>query len=245
MKHGESSLSGAIILLAIWWFVVEVFEPDELILPHPVDVFSTLIKNSDIILTAAIVTFTEIVVGLAAAIPIAVAIALLAYWSKVAGKLIIPVAIFLQTLPKVAIAPILIFVFGYGLATKIILIIAISFFPVFIATLSGLKSLPETLELSINLFLNSRTKEIFTIRLIYSLPNILDGIKIAVPLSVIGAVVAEFLSSQEGLGYIILLGYSSGNTELAFSSIIMLSLIGQALFSIVSFVEALVWWRKK
>jgi len=148
-----------------------------------------------------------------------------------------PLIVLTQSVPKIAIAPVLLLVVGHGEFPKVIVAFLVAFFPVVVDTATGLAATPpELLDLSRS-YRASAFKTFVKVRLPMALPFFFAGAKVAITLSVIGAVVGEFVGSDAGLGYVILSATSYWKTELAFSSMILLSLMAILLFGAVSLVE--------
>jgi NitT/TauT family transport system permease protein len=142
-------------------------------------------------------------------------------------------------IPKIAIAPILIVWFGFGPEPKVILAVLIAFFPVVISGVAGLRSIdPELLELSSTMGA-SRWQTFRKLRFPASLPHLFAGLKVAATLAVVGAVVGEFVGADKGLGYVLLLASGNLNAPLLFADLILMSVIGIALFVAVEVAEAL------
>ena len=156
---------------------------------------------------------------------------------KVLEETIYPLVIFTQVIPKIAIAPLLIIWLGYGAPPKIVIVFLICFFPMVIDTAAGLKSVEEDM-LHLIRALGATPWQIFTkIRLPNAMPYIFNGMKISVTLAVVGAIVGEFVGASKGLGYLILVGSANLETNLLFAAVIVLSLLGIVLFSLVRALE--------
>ncbi|WP_369824575.1 ABC transporter permease [Cellulosimicrobium sp. CUA-896] len=150
-----------------------------------------------------------------------------------------PLILFAQVIPKIAIAPILVVWFGFGLTPKIVLAVLIAFFPVVVSAVAGLRSTdPELLELSATMGA-SRWKTFRKIRFPGALPQLMSGLKVAVTLAVVGAVVGEFVGADRGLGYVLLLASGNLDAPLLFADLILMSLIGVVLFLLVELLERL------
>ncbi len=166
-------------------------------------------------------------------IPLALAVA----YSRFVETAIYPVVVFLQIIPKIAIAPLFIIWFGFGFTPKLLLVFLLSFFPIVVASIAGFKSVdPEIMDFA-------RTtgaggwKMFFKIRLPQALPDIFTGLKVGAALSATAAVVAEFVASDRGLGYLLLQYNGQLITEMVFAIIVLLSLIGLAVYYVVEIIE--------
>jgi ABC-type proline/glycine betaine transport system permease subunit len=160
-------------------------------------------------------------------------------WNATIKKIIMPAFVFLNSLPIVAIAPLLVLWFGYGLKTNILIAFLVSFFPVVINTTVGLFEIEDDL-LDLVKYLNGSKLQIFLKRrLPNSLPYIFTGLKISSTMCVVGAIVGEFVASDKGLGYIIINSQYTMDSPPIFAGLMLVSLFGVALFGIVSAIERL------
>jgi NitT/TauT family transport system permease protein len=151
-----------------------------------------------------------------------------------------PLLLIAQIIPKVAIAPILLIWFGYGLTPKVLIAFLVAFFPVVVNTAQGLASVEhELLELGQSLKA-SRWQTFWKFRVPTALPDLFSGMKIAITLAVIGAVIGEFVGGNRGLGYLIIIANQELDTPLAFAAIFILSLGGILLFWLIELAERLV-----
>jgi NitT/TauT family transport system permease protein len=183
------------------------------------------------------VTLYETLGGFALSILVGVPLAVLIVYSPTLKAALYPLIVLAQSVPKIAIAPVLLLVVGHGEFPKVIVAFLVAFFPVVVDTATGLAATPpELLDLSRS-YRASAFKTFLKVRLPMAMPFVFAGAKVAITLSVIGAVVGEFVGSDKGLGYVILSATSYWKTELAFSSMILLSLMAILLFGAVSLVE--------
>jgi NitT/TauT family transport system permease protein len=186
------------------------------------------------------VTLYETLGGFALSIAVGVPLAVLIVYSPALRSALYPLIVLAQSVPKIAIAPVLLLVLGHGEIPKVIVAFLVAFFPVVVDTATGLAATPpELLDLSRS-YRASALKTFVKVRLPMAMPFFFAGAKVAITLAVIGAVVGEFVGSDKGLGYVILSATSYWKTELAFSSMILLSLMAIVLFGAVSLVERLV-----
>ena len=186
------------------------------------------------------VTLYETLGGFALSILVGVPLAVLIVYSPVIKSALYPLIVLAQSVPKIAIAPVLLLVLGHGEIPKVFVAFLVAFFPVVVDTATGLAATPpELLDLSRS-YRASAFKTFVKVRLPMAMPFFFAGAKVAITLSVIGAVVGEFVGSDKGLGYIILSATSYWKTELAFSSMILLSLMAIVLFGAVALVERFV-----
>ena len=185
------------------------------------------------------VTLYETLGGFALSIAVGVPLAVLIVYSPALRSAVYPLIVPAQSVPKIAVAPVLLLVLGYGLVPKIVVAFLVAFFPIVVDTATGLAATPpELLDLSRS-YRASAFKTFVKVRLPMALPFFFAGAKVAITLAVIGAVVAEFVGSDKGLGYVILSATSYWKTELAFSAMILLSAMAILLFGAVSLAERL------
>jgi len=178
-------------------------------------------------------------VGFALAMAIGIPIAVIMTYSRIANQMFYPLLVASQSIPKVAVAPILLVWFGTGIKSKLAMAFVIAFFPVVVDTATGLRSTsPELIELARSLQC-TRLQTFFKIQLPSALPSIFSGAKIAVTLSVIGAVIGEFIGSNEGLGNLLLTANSQLNSPLVWASLTVLSVLGVILYGFVVVAERL------
>jgi NitT/TauT family transport system permease protein len=216
---------------------LEVTRTPSYIFPTPSEIFIALIHPPANLLQNVDTTLYEIGAGFVLALILGAGLAILVSLSDLLRRVLYPYILILQIVPKVAIAPLLVIWFGFGSEPKIVLTFLIAFFPIFVDTLAGLNSLKqETLDV-MAVQRASKWQVLSKARLPNALPFIFSGMKTGVTLAVVGAVVAEFISSNSGLGYLVLAAMIQSNTPLVFATIILISLIGIILFAVVEFSE--------
>jgi NitT/TauT family transport system permease protein len=153
---------------------------------------------------------------------------------------IYPILLALQSMPKVAIAPLLVLWIGFGAMPKILVVFLVCFFPIIVATASGLSAVPPAL-MDLIRSLSATTFQTFVkIRFPTAIPHIFVGLKIAITFAVIGAVIGEFVGSDQGLGYLILISTSQSRTPLAFGALLILTIMSIVLYYAIEFLERLV-----
>lgn len=228
------------LIAAAWWFVTDRGMVPTYLVPAPTQVVATLIEERAMLMEHSLITLSETVLGFVLAGVLGLVTAVMIVYSSTLDKALYPVILFAQVIPKIAIAPILVVWFGFGMTPKIILAVLIAFFPVVISGVAGLRSVdPELLDLSSTMGA-SRWKTFRKIRFPGALPSLMSGLKVAVTLAVVGAVVGEFVGASSGLGFVLLLASGNLNAPLLFADLILMSAIGVGLFVIVEAAEALV-----
>jgi NitT/TauT family transport system permease protein len=230
-------LAGAAIIVLAWHYYVVLFRVPVVVLPTPLQVAVAMTAELKILSEEAWITALECVYGFLLALGIGIPIAVVMTYSRIANLMFYPLLVASQSIPKVAIAPILLVWFGTGIQSKLAMAFVIAFFPVVVDTATGLRSTSaELLELARSLQC-SRLQTFFKIQLPSALPSIFSGAKIAVTLAVIGAVIGEFIGSNNGLGNLLLTANSQLNAPLVWASLIVLSALGMALYGAVVLAE--------
>jgi NitT/TauT family transport system permease protein len=223
-----------ILVLLLWQFAVSVLGVREYLLPGPLDVLRAM-AGGDIPWTTHIwITSVEIVGAFLLAgiggILLGVAIA----WAPALERALMPFLVFVNTLPKVAMAPLFLLWLGYGILPNILIGALIGFFPVVINTAVGLTQIEHDM-LDLGRVFNAPKWRIFAkIRIPNAFPYILSALKVTATSAVVGAIVGEFVASQRGLGYVIVTTQSTMNTPVAFGALVWISVIGVALYGAVS-----------
>ena len=237
-------LAALVVGIVLWELVVKVMGIQTYILPAPSLVLWELVDQFGNIMEHSLVTGWEILLGFVLSIIVGIPLGLAIYYSKFLERIFYPFLVASQTIPKIAIAPLLVIWFGFGLLPKIIVSFLIAFFPIVINTVVGLKATqPEMIYLVRSMGAN-RWQTFFKISLPNALPNIFAGLKVAVTLAVVGAVVGEFIASDEGLGYLLVVANGYLDTPLMFAGIIALSLQGILFCFVVEILERIfVPWR--
>jgi NitT/TauT family transport system permease protein len=240
LRQSWPSLVFAILVLLLWQGFVAAFDVPDMLLPAPSGVFTDMLAGAPKYIRYLVPTLMETLLGFGIALVIGALCGILIAFSRIAGRAIYPALIATQIMPKVAFAPLLVVWFGFGIAPKLILIALIAFFPIVINTVIALNMTPQE---TIYLFQSmgaSPLKTFFKLRLPNALPVFFGGLKVAATLSVIGVVVAEFYSSDKGLGYLLLQQVSNGDTTGAFASIVYVTIMGLLVFAVISIVERLI-----
>jgi NitT/TauT family transport system permease protein len=227
-------------LLVAWQVAGPLLGIREYLLPGPLAVARAALNFSIPWATHLWITTLEIVGGFALAGAAGVLLGIAVAWSPVAARALVPFLVFVNTLPKVAVAPLFLLWLGYGIVPNILIAALIGFFPVVINTAVGLTQIDEEL-LDLGRVFGAPTWKVFlTIRLPNALPYVLGALKITATAAVVGAVVGEFVASQAGLGMVIVNAQTNLNTPVAFAALVWISLVGLALYGAVGLVAR--WW---
>ena len=236
-----------ILLLIVWHFSVIIFDIKPYLLPSPLAVWNSLVSGitSGSLLTNGWVTLQEVLIGFlsgsAAGVVLAIAVA---RW-KVVERTLYPFIVALQTVPKIALAPLIVTWLGFGMGSKILTAALLAFFPVLVNAITGLISSDRD-RIDLMRSLQAGPWQILRyVQLPSALPYIFAGLRIAIVFSVIGAIVGEFVGAEAGLGYLIRASQTNLDAATTFSVIVVLSLMGLALHWIVKQAEKrLVFWQK-
>lgn len=226
--------------MLVWTAVVWVFDFPKWFLPAPLVVLEDIISTGFRFLPDAWITIVETMLGFFLAIITGFVVAVLLIWSDTIRRSILPLLVFLQTLPKIAIAPLFIIWFGFGILPKIIMAFIICFFPIVINTSVGLASVENDMMDLIKSMAATKRQTFIKVRIPNALPYFFTSLKIAITLALIGAVVGEFVGGEAGLGYQILLANARLDAPRAFALIVILGFIGAGLFYIVSGLERII-----
>ena len=242
-RHYTKVLALLGILLA-WQLFVVVTGVKEYIVPSPLTTFRRLLDPAvapryqwprHIGATA-----TEVLIAFGVTAVAGVGLAILITWSGFLRRLITPVLTLFNSLPKIALAPLFLLWFGYGILPNTLIAVLIAFFPVVINTAAGLNAVEEDL-LDLVGYLNATKWQVFTkIRIPNALPYMFAGFKTSATLSVVGAIVGEFIASTRGLGYVIQSAQALLDTPTMFASLLLIAALGLSLFGAVGVVERLV-----
>lgn len=227
------------LIIGGWELACSVLGVSNYLLPAPSAILKDIGGNWQYFLPHIGMTSAEIMIGFLVSIAVGIPVAIMLTFSRVLNRALYPLIVGSQVIPKVAIAPVMLAWFGFGLTPKIAIIVTIAFFPVVINAVVGLRSAtPQMIWLAQSMGA-SRLQIFWKFRLPQALPSILAGIKMASVLAVIGAVVAEFVGADSGLGYVILSASSNFDITRQFSAIVILSGLGMLFFWIVELAERL------
>jgi NitT/TauT family transport system permease protein len=228
------------VLLVIWQLAPPLLKIREYLLPGPASVVRAALNFSIPWHTHLTVTTLEILGGFVLAGAAGVALGVAIAWSPTIARALVPFLVFVNTLPKVAVAPLFLLWLGYGIVPNVLIAALIGFFPVVINTAVGLTQVDDEL-LDLGRAFGAPTWKVFLkIRLPNALPYVLSALKITATAAVVGAIVGEFVASQAGLGMVIVNAQTNLNTPVAFAALGWISIIGLALYGAVSLAAR--WW---
>ena len=220
-------------LLAAWQLAVSGLGLREYLLPAPMRVIQAMLGDEIPWPRHVGVTALEIGGAFVVAGAVGVALGIAVAWTPLLSRALVPFLVFVNTLPKVAVAPLFLLWLGYGVVPNMLIGALIGFFPVVINTAVGLSQVDEEL-LDLGRVFNAPKWKVFTtIRIPNAYPYILSALKVTATAAVVGAIVGEFVASQQGLGYVIITTQGSMNTPVAFAALVWISLVGLAVYGLV------------
>jgi len=223
--------------LVLWEVAARLFGLPSYILPAPSEILVELGTRRAQYGSAAFFTLQPMLLGFACAVVIGVALALVVAFSKTMEKTVYPLLVFFQIVPKIAVAPLFIIWFGFGLIPKVLLVFLLSFFPVVVSAITAFRSVdPDIMDLARSTGAG-RWRTFVRVQIPHALPTLFTGVKVAAALSATAAVVAEFVASDRGLGYLLLEANGNLNTSMAFGSVFVLTALGFALYAVVEIAE--------
>ena len=237
------SLVVVIVAVIIWEMAVGLTGVRGFILPAPSAIAANAWNERALVAEHTAYTVWGIASGYAVASIFALAVAMAMIQVPVIERILMPIFVALESVPKIAIAPLILLWIGTGLVSQLLVIVSVTFFPIVINAVTGFKNVDRGL---INVFRSIKTtrrQTFFRLQLPYALPYVFAGLRIATTLSVLGAIVAEWLAASRGVGYLILSGSFNFNTARSFTAIIVLAAIGMIFFSAISVLERRFSWR--
>jgi NitT/TauT family transport system permease protein len=234
-----------IAMIGVWWGAVVLFKIPAYLLPGPQAVFARLVTDAGLLWTHSQVTLTEIVLGFGITIVTAIPLGLLIALSPLSKQLVYPPIMLMQLVPKIAVAPLFLVWLGFGIESKVLLTVLLTFFPLLIASISGFQILDDRL-LYLTRSMGATGWQTFRyLRFPAALPVIFSGLKTSATIAATAAIVAEFVGANKGLGYVLLRGTSTMDIELVFAVLVVLTLIGVAINYLVEFCEwAMTPWQR-
>jgi len=239
MKKLIYPLATLVLAVGLWYFAVLALHVPKYLLPLPEQVLARLWSDLPFLLQHTWVTTLETLGGFALSALVGIPLAALLVASPTLDKAIMPWLVLSQTFPKVALAPLIVVWFGLGFGPKVAVTFLVAFFPVVISTVVGLRSMEkDMLELARSMRA-TRLQMFFRFRLPLALPSIFSGLKVSVALAVVGAVIAEWVGANRGLGYLLLSANGTLDTELLFAVLLLLTVIGIVMYYAVELAERL------
>jgi NitT/TauT family transport system permease protein len=237
VRNAVLPVVGTLAIFVVWELAVHLFGIRTFILPAPSEILVDTVKMGAPVWNHTLATLVTVLWGFALSVAISLPLAALLSMSETVSKVVYPVLVVLQSVPKVALAPVLIIAFGAGELPRVIVTFLVAFFPLVVSAATGMQAVPpELVELGRSLNA-SKLKEVWRIRIPFAVPFIFSGMKVAIALAVVGAVVGEFVAADKGLGYLITTSMAFFKTPVAFGAVILLALMGVVLFQLVALAE--------
>jgi NitT/TauT family transport system permease protein len=234
-----------ILTIMAWAAAVHFLHIPKYLLPAPESVVTEIFKSSDALWRHGVVTLQEIFLGFCFTIVSAIPLGLLIALSPTAKRMVYPMLVFIQLVPKIAIAPLFIVWVGFGMESKVLLTVMMTFFPLLIASIAGFQILDQRYLYLTKSMGAGVWQTFYCLRLPAALPVIFAGLKTSATIAATAAIVAEFVGSNRGLGYLLLQGTANLDTPLVFAILAILTLIGLALNYFVELAEYLMTpWRR-
>jgi NitT/TauT family transport system permease protein len=232
-------------MVGVWWAAVVLFRIPAYLLPGPLEVFTRMAVDAAILWNHAQITLIEILLGFGLTVASAIPLGLLIALSPLAKQIVYPPIMLMQLVPKIAVAPLFLVWLGFGIESKVLLTVLMTFFPLLLASISGFQILDDRL-LYLTKSMGATGWQTFRfLRFPAALPVIFSGIKTSATIAATAAIVAEFVGANKGLGYVLLRGTSTMDIELVFAVLVVLTIVGIAINYAVEFCEwAMTPWQR-
>ncbi len=240
------SVAGILVLLVAWQLLESVLPIPRYILPLPTSIVQSMVRNAGLLLANTWPTVIEALGGFVVGNWVAVGLAVMIVWSKTLERTVYPIAILFRGIPIIAIAPIMVLWLGNGYSSKIAIAALISFFPTLVNVIKGLTSVDhQALEL-LDMFSASKSQVFRLVRWPYAMPYLFAALKIATTSSVLGAIVGEWIGSEQGLGYLVILATDQYRASLLFATLAISTVVALVLFGLVGAAEhVFVRWHEE
>jgi len=230
-------LLSAVVVIGLWEALTRYYAVPSFVLPAPSLIVVEMADNARYLLTQLGWTVLSALIGVTIATIIGLLAGSAVAVSSVADRMLTPWLVVVHAVPKVVIAPLFLIWFGFGIQSEVFFVITFTFFPVVVATITGLKAAdPDVLQLTRSMGA-TRTQTLTKIMLPTALPSILSGIKLAISLAPVGAVIGEFVASNQGLGHLLIRAVGDMDTGLAFAAVVLFSVFGVLLWRAAEYVE--------
>ena len=243
---GEYALSVG-VFIAIWWIYVAVKHVPAYILPSPPKVWNSLEKMfvKGTVYSHLWTTTYEVILGFVIGAFLGIVLGYIFIKVDALKTMLMPYLIFLQTAPKIALVPLFVIWFGIGLVSKVVLIISMVLFPVLSGMMLGLESIPPDVRNLMKILKASKWQIFSQVEMQYSLPALFASMKVGIVQAVIGAIVAEWMSGKQGLGYILTYASSTYDTPMLLAGIIVTIILGIATYQVISVLEdKFLYWHE-
>ena len=230
-------MAALFLVLILWEVLTGILKTPEYRLPAPSAIFSEFVESWDVLLGHAGVTVLETILGFSAGITAAVIFSIIVDSSSIFEKIFMPFAVFSQTIPLIALAPLLAIWFGFGLLPKIIMVVLVVFFPVAVSLVQGFQSSDPDLLLLMKGMDASKAQIFFKLKVPGALPYFFTGLRISAAYAIMGAVISEWTGASRGLGIFMTRAMSSFRTAALFADIVLISLLSILLYKLVEHIE--------
>jgi NitT/TauT family transport system permease protein len=230
-------VAAIVVMLVLWELACRLFAIPAYLVPPPSAIWTDTTALAGPVAVHTLATTKTVLLGFVASLVVSLPLAVLITSSPVIANSIYPILVLTQSIPKVALAPILVVIFGSNELPRVVVTFLVAFFPLVLSIAAGITAVPpELIELG-RACKASRWRELWRIRLPYAVPFVFSGLKAAITLCVVGAVVGEFVNADQGLGYLIVTSTAFFKVPLAWGALLLLSLLGIVLFQAVVIVE--------
>ncbi|WP_347239759.1 ABC transporter permease [Polycladospora coralii] len=245
MKTWFPVLITSIVFLLLWEAIVILFAIETWLLPSPYDILRETWEIRDRIFENLRSTFTISIFGLMSGLVLGVGIATVLYLIPFLQRIFYPFILISQNIPLIALAPLLVMWFGFGVGPKITIVMLICFFPIVVSTLDGFTQTDPTLQTYLKMAGASRWQRFIKLEWPSALPSFFSGLKLSATYSVMGAVISEWLGSQKGLGVLLTLSSKSFRTDRVFVAITFIVILSICFFIIISWIERFILhWKQ-
>ena len=219
-------ISLVLLILVIWQLVIQVGDVPVYLMPSPDRIFITLVTDSSSLIEDLAYTSIEAAGGLMVGVAVAIIVGLFSARFALVETTVMPLAVFVKVTPVLAIAPLFAIWFGFGFFPRFLIVAVVTFFPILVNTIAGLKSTSIPITEYFESLGVSKWEILMKIRIPYSLPYLFAALKVSIPLSIIGAVIGEWFGSSKGLGNLIMVSHGNLDTETLFACIFLLAMLG-------------------
>ncbi|QIE54997.1 ABC transporter permease [Pikeienuella piscinae] len=226
-----------VVMIAIWHFAVQWGDIKQYVLPAPGDTLAALFDSKYRWWPNFLTTLTAVAGAFVISAILGVLLGVVVVWHRLLEQTVMPLLVLFNTLPKVALAPLFVLWLGYGVVPNMLIAVTVSFFPMVINTATGLSNVDQDLVDLVRSLKGTRKQIFMKIRLPNALPYVFAGLKLNATLSVIGAIVGEFVASESGLGALIIIGGVTLDTPAIFASLCIISAMGLAIYGLVVIAE--------
>jgi NitT/TauT family transport system permease protein len=244
LRRSSTSIGAVVGFLLLWQVAVMLFQVPTWLLPTPSAIWVEFTKQAHLLGRHIWATGVGAVGGLIIGSLSGLVLAILMVHSRLLAKILMPLLVIDQSIPKMALAPIFVIWFGTGTMTRVVIAMVISFFPMVVNSIRGMTTVDRRVNDLMTTISASRWHLLTKVQLPNAVPYIFSGLKVAVPLSIIGAVVAEFMQSDSGLGYVVLVAVGNVNTPMVFVAVMLMALLSLSLFAVITLIEWLVMKRR-